>query len=146
MWVTGHRHKLMTTKRNRRRQKGTALVETALSLTLYTFIVFSLVDFGYVMYMFQTLASRAEAAARYGSLNPTDTTGMQNYVLYNASTGSGTGLFGLTASNVVATRSGSGTTADRVTVKVTNFRYPMISPGMSGTGKDIVASMTVENN
>ena len=136
----------MTTKRNRKRQSGTALVETALSLTLYTFIVFSLVDFGYVMYMHQTLASRAESAARYGSLNPTDTSGMQNYVLYNASTGSGSGLFGLTTSNVVATRSGYGTTADRVTVKVTNFRYPMISPGMSGTGKDISVTMPVENN
>jgi Flp pilus assembly protein TadG len=136
----------MTATPNRKRQAGTALVETALSLTLYTFIVFSLVDFGYVMYMHQTLAARAESAARYGSLNPTDTTGMQNYVLYNATTGSGTGLFGLSASNVVASRSGSGTTADRVTVRVTNFHYPMISPGMSGTGKDISVTIPVENN
>jgi Flp pilus assembly protein TadG len=136
----------MDTKPRRKRQAGTALVETALSLTLYMYIVFSLVDFGYVMFMFQTIANRAESAARYGSLNPTDTTGMQNYVMYNASTGTGTGLFGLTASNVVALRSGSGTTADRVTVKVTGFHYPMISPGMSGTGKDISVTMPVENN
>jgi Flp pilus assembly protein TadG len=137
----------MTTKSDRkRRQAGTALVETALSLTLYTYIVFSLVDFGYVMYMFQTLSQRAENAARYGALNPTDSTGMQNYVLYNAATGCGSGIFGLTSSNVTATRSGSGTTADRVTVKVTNFHYPMISPGMSGTGKDIIVTIPVENN
>jgi Flp pilus assembly protein TadG len=137
----------MTIKSDRkRRQAGTALVETALSLTLYTYIVFSLVDFGYVMYMFQTLSQRAENAARYGALNPTDSTGMQNYVLYNAATGSGSGIFGLTSSNVTATRSGSGTTADRVTVKVTNFHYPMISPGMSGTGKDIIVTIPVENN
>jgi Flp pilus assembly protein TadG len=136
----------MNTKPRRKRQSGTALVETALSLTLYCYIVFSLVDFGYVMFMFQTLASRAESAARYGALNPTDTSGMQNMVLYNSATGSGAGLFGLTTSNVVATRSGSGTGDDRVTVRVTNFHYPMISPGMSGTGKDIAVTMPVENN
>ena len=128
-----------------RRRAGTALVEVSLSLGLYTAIVFSLVDFGYVMYLHQTLASRAAGAARYGALHPTDTTGMQNMVLYNSTTGSGTGIFGLTSSNVTAVRSGSGTPADRVTITVTNFRYPMISPGMSGIGKDIAVTMTVEN-
>ena len=136
----------MTTKSNRKRQAGTALVETCLSLTLFTYILFSLVDFGYVMFMFQTLASRAENAARYGSLNPTDTSGMKNLVLYNSTAGSGTGMFGLTTSNVIATRTGSGTTADRVTITVTNFHYPMILPGMSGTGKDIAVTIPVENN
>jgi Flp pilus assembly protein TadG len=131
---------------NRKRQGGTALVETALSLSLFTMIVFSLFDFGYVMFMHQTLASRAENAARYGALNPTDTTGMKNMVLYNATTGSGTGMFGIAASNVTASRAGSGTTEDRVTVTVTGFRYPMISPGMSGTGKDIAVTMPVESN
>jgi len=146
MWVTGRHRRTMTNKPHRRRQAGTALVETALSLMLYMSIVFSLVDFGYVMYMFQTLSARAGSAARYGSLNPSDTSGMQNYVLYNAATGSGTGIFGMTSSNVVATRTGSGTTADRVTVRITNFHYPMISPGMSGTGKDISVTIPVENN
>jgi Flp pilus assembly protein TadG len=137
----------MNTKPRRKRQAGTALVETALSLTLFTYIVFSLVDFGYVMWRFQTLASRAESAARYAALNPADTTGTQNIVLYNAPTGSGTGLFGLTSSNVVVTRSGSsGSPDDRVSVTVTNFHYPMIAPGMSGTGKDISVTIPVENN
>jgi hypothetical protein len=29
---------------------------------------------------------------------------------------------------------------------VTGFHYPMIAPGMSGTGKDISVTMPVENN
>jgi Flp pilus assembly protein TadG len=136
----------MNNNLKRDRRAGTSLVETCLSLLLYTFFVFSLVDFGYVMYLHQTLSNRAEAAARYGSLNPDDTTGMQNMVLYNSATGSGTGMFGLTTSNITATRSGSGTAADRVTVKVINFKYPMISPGMSGTGKDISVTVPVESN
>lgn len=127
------------------KRAGTALVEATLTLGLYTAIIFSLWDFGYVMFLHQTLASRAENAARYGALNPADTAGMQNMVLYNSNSGSGAGIFGLTNSNVIATRSGSGTPADRVTVTVTQFKYLLISPGVSGTGKDISATMPVEN-
>lgn len=128
------------------RKAGTVLVEATLSLLLYTGIIFSLWDYGYLMFLHQTLASRAETAARYGALNPTDTAGMQNMVLYNAASGNGTGLFGLTSSNVTATRSGSGTSADRVTVTISNFKYVLIAPGISGTAKDISATMPVENN
>ena|SRR5215472_10122109 len=124
---------------------GTALVEASLSLLLYTAIIFSLWDAGYLMYLHQTLTSRAEIAARYGALNPTDATGMQNMVLYGSTSGSGTGIFGLTNSNVIATRAGSGTPADRVTVTITNFKYLLIAPGISDTGRDISATMPVEN-
>jgi Flp pilus assembly protein TadG len=129
-----------------KRRRGTALVEAALTLLLYTSMVFSIFDFGYVMYMHQTVASRVSAAARYGALNPTDTTGMKNYVLYNQATGTGTGIFGISSSNVTATRTGSGTTADRVVVSVTSFAYPMISPGFSGVARPITVTMPVEAN
>jgi len=42
---------------------------------------------------------------------------MKSYVLFNQATGSGTGIFGITAGNVTATRLGPGTTADRVVVR-----------------------------
>ena len=133
-------------KTKSRKRRGTALVESALTLTLYTMMVFSIFDFGYVMYMHQTVAHRVAAAARYGALNPTDTAGMKNYVLFNQATGSGTGIFGLTTAKVTATRMGSGTLADRVVVTVTAFDYPMISPGFSGIAKPISTTMPVEAN
>jgi Flp pilus assembly protein TadG len=136
----------MSQKLQKRRNSGTALVETALTLTLFTSIIFSLFDFGYIMFLHQTIASRVEAAARYGALNPTDTTGMKNYVLYFAPTGSGPALFGLTASNVSATRTGSGTNDDRVVVTVSGYVFPAISPAMAGHGKPITVSMPVEAN
>ena len=136
----------MKSLNRRQRCAGTALVETALTLGLYTAVVFSIFDYGYVMYMHQTMANRVQAAARYGSLNPTDTTGMKNVVLYNSATGSGTGIFGITTSNVTATRTGSGTTSDRITVTLTSFTYPMISPGFSGTAKAISSTLPVEAN
>jgi Flp pilus assembly protein TadG len=131
---------------NRKRRAGTSLVESALTLGLYTSIVFSIFDYGFVMYMHQAVANRVAAAARYGALNPTDTTGMQNYVLYNQPTGSGSGIFGITSSNVTANRVGSGTNADRVVVTVTGFHYPMVSPGFSGTAKPITVTTPVEAN
>ena len=82
--------------RNRAKaQAGTALVEASLALLLFTTMIFTLCDVGYVMYFHQTLVDRARAAARYGALNPTDTTGMQNVALYYQPTGSGSGVFGL---------------------------------------------------
>ncbi|MCU1236159.1 MAG: hypothetical protein JWP63_4126 [Candidatus Solibacter sp.] len=127
-------------------RRGTALVETALSLGLFTSIVFSLFDFGYVMYMHQTVASRMQDAARYASLNPTDTTGTKNYVLYRSTTGSGAGLFGLQTSNVSVVRSGSGTSSDRVTITVNGFAFRLIAPGQSGTAKPMTVTAPVEPN
>ena len=136
----------MMTIRKPRPEAGAAVVEATLTLALFLAIVFSLVDAGYIMFLHQTLASRAEIAARYGALNPTDTTGMTNMILYNSVTGSGTGMFGLTSSNVTANRSGSGTSADRVTITIANYHYPAISLLMSGNGQPITVSIPVENN
>jgi len=122
------------------------MIETALTIGLFTSIVFALFDFGYIMYMHQTLLSRLETAARYGSLNPTDTTGMKNYVLYNQTTGSGAGLFGLQAANVTASRSGSGTYNDRVNVSITGFGFRMFVMAESATAKPITVSLPVEPN
>jgi Flp pilus assembly protein TadG len=131
---------------NRKRRAGSSVVEAALTLGLYTTIVFSIFDYGFVMFMHQTVAYRVSAAARYGALNPTDTAGMQNYVLYNQSTGSGAGIFGITSSKVTANRVGTGTTADRVVVTVTGFHYPMVAPGLSGDAKPISVTAPVEAN
>jgi Flp pilus assembly protein TadG len=136
----------MKRKNQRTKQAGTALVEATLTMLLYCMIVFSLFDFGYVMYLHQTIVDRARAAARYGSLNPTDTTGMKNVVLYYSATGSGAAIFGLQTSNVSATRSGVGTTSDRVTIVVSGFSYFAVWPGSSSTGKPITVSIPVENN
>lgn len=133
---------------NRKHSKGAAMIESTLVLTLYLVMVFSIFDFGYVMFLHSTLVNRARAAARYGALNPSDTAGIENYVLYGTSSGTGAGLFGLTASNVNASRSGSGTTADRITVTVTQYPFSFVTPwhAANNKGKDITVVIPVENN
>jgi Flp pilus assembly protein TadG len=130
----------------RRKQKGATLVEASLSLTLFVLVIFTLFDLGYVMYIHQTLTERARAAARYGSLNPTDTTGMKNVAVYYATTGSGTGVLGISPSNVTAVRAGSGTTADRITVTISGYNFFAVWPGRTRGGLPIAVSMPVENN
>lgn len=131
---------------NRKKERGAAVVEASLTLTLFILVIFTLFDLGYVMYVHQTLAERARAGARYGSLNPTDTTGMRNIALYYSTTGSGAGVLGLTSSNVSAVRAGAGTAADRVTVTISGFRFFAVWPGRTGNGLPITVSMPVENN
>lgn len=131
---------------HRKKERGATVVEAALTLTLFLLVVFTLFDLGYVMYVHQTLAERARAGARYGSLNPTDTTGMKNVALYYSTTGSGAGVLGLTASNVSAVRSGAGTTGDRVTVTISGYQFFAVWPGRTGNGLPITVSMPVENN
>jgi hypothetical protein len=53
-------------------------------------------------------------------------------VSYNQPTGSGLGIFGLTASNVSANRYEAGTVHDRVAVKVSNWSFQFLTFGHSG--------------
>ena len=122
------------------------MIETALTIGLFTSIIFSLFDFGYIMYMHQTVLNRLESAARYASLYPTDTTAIKNYVVYNAATGSGAGLFGLTTDNVTVTRTGSGTNDDRINLTVSGFSFQMNVLARSATSKAITVSLPVEPN
>lgn len=130
--------------KNHRKQRGQTMVEAALVLSLFMMIILGLVNFGYILWMHQTLEHRARTAARYGVINPTDTTGMQNMVLYNSTTGSGPGMFGLTASNVLAAHNSSSSFEERINVTVTGYQFFLWFPGMAINGKDITVSLPVE--
>ncbi|MSV36073.1 MAG: hypothetical protein EXQ47_10840, partial [Bryobacterales bacterium] len=71
------------------RQRGSNLVEAALILLTFLLLLIGIVDFGQVLYFHQVLVERARTGARYGAVNPTNTTGIQNMVVYNTPTTSG---------------------------------------------------------
>ena len=140
--------KQMPPNSNLRNQRGNAIIEATLTLILFSTMVFSLFDFGWMLFYHQTLMNQARAAVRYGATNPSDTTGIQNMVLYNNTSGSGSGVLGLTASNVTVNRSGTaGGIDDRIVVKITGYHYNLITFAWAGShaGQDIIVAIPVEN-
>ena len=95
------------------------------------------------------LLERARAAVRYGvTQSPISTDAVQNMVLYGATTGSGSGVFGLQSSMVTVTTSGAGTDDYLLKVKVSNYPYTVFSPWIAGsyTGPDIMAEQALGAN
>jgi Flp pilus assembly protein TadG len=80
---------------NRSGQRGQALVETGLILFVFIAFLVGTLDFGQFLYFHQSLSERARAALRYGILNPTDTTGIQNMAVYNDPAGTANGAAAL---------------------------------------------------
>src|SRR5215212_2462464 len=114
-------------RRNRHARRGQALVESALVLFVFLAFCIGTLDFGQYLYFHQALSERARAAARYGSVNWTDRTGIQNVALYNDPAGTVNGataiIPNLTAGMVdvclpgdVGCANPSGTTESRISV------------------------------
>src|SRR5437870_3355843 len=146
----------------RRTSKGSAMVEAAFIFLVFFCLLIGAFDFGQFLFIHQALVERARYAVRWGAVNlandeTTATSTIQNVVLYNATTGSGTGYFGLTASNVDVTK-----TTDRVcaasgaqpslfvrfTVKIHDYQYQILSPYIAGTytGPYIIIGSPVEQD
>jgi Flp pilus assembly protein TadG len=145
----------MKPKRNSSR-RGNALVESALTLSLFLTILFSIYDFGWTLFLHQTLIHRARAGARYAAINPGDLLGARNLVLYDQNTAvqtalavAGTaGTFGVLPANVTVTRNGTaGSTEDRIHVNISGYHFVFITFGWAGThnGRAIDVSVPVEN-
>jgi Flp pilus assembly protein TadG len=138
----------MKAKKTRGGQRGNALIEAALTLSLFLTMLFSLYDFGWILFFHQTLVHQARTGARYAAVNPGSLTNAKNMVLYNQTSGSGSGIFGLTPSNVSVTRNGTaGNIDDRITVTISGYQYSVLTLGWAGSynGKSITVSIPVEN-
>jgi Flp pilus assembly protein TadG len=76
----------MGTPRGRRRERGAALVEAAMSSIAFFFLVFGIIDFGRALYAYHAVAYGAEAGTRYALVNgrnsatQTNATEVQDYV------------------------------------------------------------------
>jgi len=133
---------------SRRGRRGNAMIEATLTLSLFLTIIFSIYDFGWVLFFHQTLVHQARTGARYAAVNPTDLAGAKNLVLYNQTTSGTSGIFGLQPGNVSVTRNGTaGSIDDNVTVTISGYQYNLITLGWAGAynGKTITVTIPVEN-
>jgi Flp pilus assembly protein TadG len=120
--------------RRGKRQRGQAMVESALTFLVMISMIIAIMDFGQLLYMHATLTERVRSAARYASIAPTATTAIQNVAIYNSTnpTSSDKALLpGLTASMVAVTRANVGTASETVTVTISGYPVVMLTPGIA---------------
>ena len=133
--------------RRQRRSRGAVFVEAGFVFVVLVFMLMGTFDFAQFLFIHQALVDRTRSAARWGAVtDPTNTTAIQNMVLYNQPTaplGASSGVFGLTSSMVSVSNPGSGTDDYRLVVSISNYPYQMISPVIGGTytGPNITISI-----
>jgi Flp pilus assembly protein TadG len=144
-------------RRDRHARRGQALVESAFVLLVFLAFCIGTLDFGQYLYFHQALSERVRAAARYGALNWTDRTGIQNVALYNDPAGTVNGataiIPNLTAAMVAVCLPGdtgcsnpASTTESRITVTITGYNmttFNFVFP-RSFTNRPIVANIPSE--
>jgi len=139
----------MPSQRCRKSQRGNAIIEATLTLSLFLTVLFSIYDFGWVLFFHQTLVHQARTGARYAAINPASLTSAKNIVLYNQTSDlGGAGILGIDPSTVTVSRNGTaGAIDDRITVTISGYQYNLITLGWAGTynGKTITVCMPVEN-
>jgi len=118
------------------KRRGQAMIEGVLILSVFVFVLMGIADFGYVLYLHQTLSERARAAARWGAVHTYTNSGdhIKQIVVYNRTDppqGTAGLLPNLTTSLVTATLDDANTDSARITVTISNYPYGFIAPFMS---------------
>ena len=65
---------LRTTGRRGKRQRGNAILEGALSLTVFFMMFFGIIDFGRMLWIYNTMAYVAREGSRYAQVRGVNTT------------------------------------------------------------------------
>jgi hypothetical protein len=117
------------------KRRGSTLVESSVVLMLFLVIVIGVLDAGQILFFHQFLTERVRSGARYAVVHAYDATAVANLVAYAdpAPAPGTTGLFGLTAAMVQVNHYNAGTSADRVSVKITGYQMRFLSPWLAGT-------------
>ena len=138
-------------------EAGQALVETGLILFIFLAFLIGTLDFGQYMYFHQSLSERARAALRYGIINTTDRTGIQNMAVYNDPAGTvngatallpnfNTGMVTVCLPGDAGCSDPAATSDSRVTVTISGYQmvtFNLLVP-QSFTNKPIVVSAPSE--
>lgn len=135
-------------RNNRKRaRRGSGMLEAALLSMIFSAMLIGTFDFGQFLFVHQALVERARSSARWGALrNGSDLAGTRNMVLYNqpSNPSVNTGAyFGLEPSMVTVSLDDPGTNDARLTLKIDNYPYKMISPYIAGgyTGPQILVAV-----
>ena len=113
-----------------RRERGSVLVEAGLIFIVGSVMVFGIFDLAQMLFIHQAVVHQLRTAARWAAVNTFDSGKITNMVLYGTPTAgaAGTGLFGMTASNVSVEHDISdGLYADRIVITASGYSYLLFS-------------------
>jgi hypothetical protein len=135
---------------------GQAMLEAALTISLYLLFVIGAMELGATLFVFQSYADRARHAVRMASVKPYDpqatTTLIQNLILYGepqipSGANPDRGFMGLERGQIeVATsKSEDGDTSDgHLTVRIANYKYSLLSWALAGSSSAPRVGRTIE--
>ncbi len=138
---------LHNTSRRKRKNRGSVIVESALTFIVFFGMIVGAFDFGQFLFVHQALVERTRSAARWGAVNdPTDSASITNMLLYNQadapSNGSAT-YMNVTAANVSVTNPGAGTDQYRLNIQVSGYSYTVLSFFIAGNFTGLPISVSV---
>lgn len=131
-----------STPRRRKTSKGSAILESTFIFLVFFCMLIGTFDFGQFLFIHQALVERSRSATRWGAVHDAPTDQVTNMVLYGQSTAGTAGYFNLTTSMVdvtkttdtVCTTSGAFPSLyKRVTVRIHDYPYQVLSPYIAGT-------------
>ncbi|MEP6819114.1 MAG: TadE/TadG family type IV pilus assembly protein [bacterium] len=121
------------TRKSRRGERGSTLVEFAIGATLFLTVMFAVIEFGRALWVHNALADAARRGARYAVVHTAaDSAAVKNVVVYGDPAGGSTPLVdNLTTSNVNVTYSGFGLSGGTATVSISNYQFQFVVPIVS---------------
>ena len=110
------------------RQRGQALLESALVVLVFIATLISIFDFSQVLFFHQSLVERVRSATRAAVVRAYDETDIKNRVLYGTPTAGSQPFLGLTPANVSVQLLDAGTANERIRVAIVDYKFHLFSP------------------
>lgn len=138
-----------SSSRRNQSERGNAVLEFALGFSVFFLLFAGVFQYGYTMYVYNTLMTSVTNAAELGAKLDYDTASpstftsqIQNMVLYgDTSAGTNTIIPGLTAANINISINPEDSMPTDITITIQNFSIDAIFTKFSFTGKPRVTAV-----
>ena len=140
---------MISQMKNRRDERGAALLEFAIGATVFLTAMFAVVEFGRALWTHNALSDAARRGARYAVNHPaSDVVAVRNVVVYGDPAGGTKAVVNnLTPANVQVQYSNFGLGAGTVSVSIINYQFQFVIPivGTSISMPNYSTTLTGEN-
>lgn len=116
-------------KQNKKRERGSSLLEFAIAATVFLTVLFAVVEFGRALWVHNALSDAARRGARYAVLHKaTDIDDVKKIVVYGDLTETTPLLENLSTDNVTVTYDSFNLDGGTVSVSVHDYDFQLILP------------------